>query len=133
MERTLRLQDVARQTHSLRAAAHRLAVKAAPYETRAFLLWATTAAGFAGTTAIRRCPASAHLWSWVYVVVIALTLIALLLDRQAWEEHDGLEEDRAGGGWARAADHVAPVPALVLAHEDASDPPGQAVTVERET
>ena len=60
-------------------------------------------------------------------------LITLLLDRQAWEEHDGLEEDRAGEGWARAAVRVAPMPALVLAREDASDPPGHAVTVERGT
>lgn len=86
------------RTHSLRAIVHQLAVKAAPYETRAFLLWTATTAGFAGTSAVRRCPASAHFWGWLCLAVVALTLLALLLDRQSWEPGE-TEENRASDGW----------------------------------
>jgi hypothetical protein len=133
MARILRIQGIAPQGqgHSFRSAAHALAVKAAPYETRAFLLWATTAAGFAGTTAVRRCPASANLWSWVYVIVIALTLLTLLLDHHAWEERNGAEEDRADHDWAIARDRALPLRAPAMARIDTTDPPGGKFTAER--
>jgi hypothetical protein len=94
MESILRIREFSK-AHSLRAAVQQLATKLAPYETRAFLLWTATAAGFTGTAAVRRCPAAAHLGGWVYLAVIGLTLLLLLLDEHAWEKDNDREDDGA--------------------------------------
>jgi hypothetical protein len=97
MERIYRpLQSNVRTMTLLGATMRRAASQIAPYEARAMLLWTATTMGFAGSAAIRRCPASAQLWCWAGAAVLAVTLLLTVLDRAAWEA-DG-DRDQAEPG-----------------------------------
>ena len=120
MERIYRpLQSNVRTMTLLGATMRRVASQIAPYEARAMLLWTATTMGFAGSAAIRRCPASAQLWCWAGAAVLAVTLLLTVLDRAAWEA-DGSRNQRVSGSdrlprddEARSLRNVALVPVLV--------------------
>jgi hypothetical protein len=120
MERIFRpFQSNVRTMTLLGATMRRVASQIAPYEARAMLLWTATTMGFAGSAAIRRCPASAQLWCWAGAAVLAVTFLLTVLDREAWEA-DG-SRNQAQPGWdrlprddqARSFRNVALVPVLV--------------------
>jgi hypothetical protein len=75
--------------------------------------------GFAGSAAIRRCPASAQLWCWAGAAVLAVTFLLTVLDREAWEadgDRDQAEpaSDRLlGDDQATSPSNVSLVPVLV--------------------
>ena len=120
MERIFRpLQSNVRTMTLLGATVRRAAAQIAPYETRAMLLWTATTMGFAGSAAIRRCPASAQLWCWAGAAVLGLTVLMTVLDRTAWDASDYCDDEMDTGsdrfaceGRSRSTS-VALMPALI--------------------